>query len=135
MSSVDNRRPSDGAPIQDRRRKTDWVSYMATILSFVSWAVAFVVWAVLDMAAPDQESAFTRKFGVEVRQYWDDTLLPIAFWLLVAALCICVSAFIFNMLRKRRKTDKYKKSVIITGIGTIAGIILFISRFGDILFG
>jgi hypothetical protein len=82
------------------------------------------------MAQPEKEHMFTRMFGIQVRDYWDESLLPIAFILLVAALALCIAAFIFNMLRHRRKTDKYKLSIIIAGTGSAIGLLLFIVRFG-----
>ena len=117
----------------DRRKKDDWVTKTATILSVVSWVVAFIVWVLVDKAQPEKEHLFTRMLGFSVRDYWDESLLQISFMLLIASLCICVSAFIFNMLRKRRKTDSYKKSIIVIGAVTIIGVILFIIRFGDVL--
>ena len=54
----------------------------------------------------------------------------VAFFLLIAALAICVIAFFFNKARMRRKTDKYRKSVIIIGAITIIGVVLFLVRFG-----
>jgi len=115
---------------------------MATILSLVSWAVAIAVWIVLDTASPERErrfitSFFSSRFDVEpsVRDYWDMNLLPLAFGLLLAAIAICVGAFFFNKLRMRRKTDKYRKSIIIIGIITILGMVFFLIRFGGSLFG
>jgi len=122
---------------QERRRKADWITKMATILSLLSWVVAIAVWAVLESASPEREMTFITSFlretmGAEtrIRDYWDATLLPVAFWLLVLALAICVTAFVFNALRMRRKTDKYRKSIIIIGAITLIGIVLFLVRFG-----
>ena len=117
----------------DRRKRTDWVSNMATVLSVVSWFIAFGVWGLLDKAQPDKENFFSRALGLDVRQSWDTSLLQTAFFLLIAAFVICVLAFVFNMLRKRRRSDKYKKSIIIIGGITLLGIILFIVRFGPYL--
>ena len=122
---------------QERRKKVDWVVRMASILSFVSWFVAFGVWIVLGQAQPEQENMFTRGLfnirAITVRNYWDTRLLPIALGLLIASLCICIIAFLFNMTRMKRKTDKYRKSIIVIGIITIAGIVAFVIRFGKFL--
>lgn len=103
---------------------------MATILSFVSWLVAVGVVLVLDQAKPEKHHLFTRMFGVDVREYWDTAFLPAAFTLLIASLAICIIAFIFNMFRLKRRTDKFKKSIIIIAAITILGIVFFIMRFG-----
>ena len=118
----------------NRRKKADWVTKMATILSFVSWVVAFVVLIVLDRAQPEKHHLFTRFYNTEVREYWESPLLSVALMLLIAALAICIFAFIFNMLRMKRKTDKYKKSIIIIGGVTVIGIAFFLFSFGSLIF-
>ena len=129
MDVDEKARPERASNSTDRRKKADWVVKLATILSLVSWVVAFLVWVVLDRASPEKEQLFSRYFDIAVRDYWNTSLLPVAFALLVTSLCICIFAFFLNMLRMKRKTDKYKKSIIIIGVITIVGIVLFIIRF------
>ena len=114
---------------------------MAAVLSAVSWVIAFAVWFVLDRAQPIKETFLTRASinaedgsKVEFSAEWNESLLMAAFVLLIASLVICIIAFIFNMLRKKRKTDKINKSVIIIGCITAAGLALFLNKFWDYLF-
>jgi len=136
MSGFNRQKFGKEQNFKDRRRKVDWVVRMATALSFVAWAIALAVWIVLDRASPEREVGWVTSIGrargteIMVRDYWDSNLLPIAFILLLSALAICVIAFFFNKARMRRKTDKYRKSVIIIGSITILGIALFLLRFG-----
>ena len=132
MSVDEKPRVRAASEFVERRKKVDWVVRMATILSVLSWIVATVVLFVLDRAQPDKEHMFTRFFSIAVRDYWESPLLIVAFILLIVSLCICIFAFVFNMLRMKRKTDKYKKSIIIIGVITILGIVFFIFRFGII---
>jgi len=131
-----NKRPDDrlntraSSEFNERRKKSDWIIKMTTVLSALSWIVAFIVWIVLDRAVPEKENMFTSMFNVAVRDYWESSLLPIALALLIVSLCLSIFAFVFNMLRMRRKTDKYRKSVIIIGVITIIGIVFYIIRFG-----
>jgi len=133
MSNDEKLRDREGSEFVERRKKVDWVVRMATILSVLSWVVASAVLFVLDRASPEKEHMFTRMFGVTVRGYWETPLLSIALILLIGSLGICIFAFIFNMLRMKRKTDKYKKSILIIGSLTILGIVFFIIRFGILL--
>jgi hypothetical protein len=110
---------------------------MATALNLVAWAVGFAVWIVLEAASPERDMRFISSLlqvhfdsEVVVRNRWDTTLLPLAFGLLLAGLGICVLSFLFNKMRMRRKTDKYRKSIFIVGGVTIAGIVGFLIRFG-----
>jgi len=119
----------------DRRKQADWVVKAAATLSVIAWLVAIVVTFVLDFASPERVDFFTHQWGGDVRTYWNDGLLPVAFVLLILSFLCCIAAFIFNMLRMRRKTDKYRKSVIIMGVVSFGAIVFFLVRFGGILFG
>ena len=131
---MDERDRSGGESFAERRKKVDWVVNAATVLSIASWVFAVGVWLILDAAAPRQGTAFTDFFGATPRLWWDVTLLPWAFAALVTSVLSCVLAFFFNMARMKRKTDKYRKSVIIMGCVSIIGLILFLINFGAFIF-
>ncbi|MCL2456048.1 MAG: hypothetical protein FWD19_00690 [Defluviitaleaceae bacterium] len=124
---------SRGGSFHERRKQADWVIKLASVLSLISWLTAFVVWVLLDIAAPDRMNAQIGAFGPGSSS-WNETLLPITFFLLIFAFCSCVAAFIFNMMRMRRKTDKYRKSIIIIGVMTLVGLVAFTLQFGSVLF-
>jgi hypothetical protein len=120
------------APFVERRIKDDWVINAATLMSFTAWLVGFIVWAVLDRASPEREHVFMRIHNVAPRDYWDVAFLEIAFILLLISLGTSVIAFVFNMLRMRRKTDTLRKSIIIIAGVTIVGLVAFLMRFGAV---
>lgn len=126
--------PSRGDSFQERRRQADWVISAAAILSLISWIVAFSVLLVLELAAPEQENFFTHTFNGTVRATWNETLLPLAFVLLIFAVIACAAAFVFNAMRMRRKTDKFRKSIIIIGLMTVVGLVAFTIRFAGYMF-
>jgi len=140
MSDFDRIRSMGSSDYQERRRKVDWVVKMATILSLVSWLNAIAVWFVLDFASPERETFFSSLarsnrtiFGSQetvIRTEWDGPLVLIAFIMLIVSLAVCVAAFFFNKARMRRKTDKYRKSIIIIGAATIVAIVVFLFTFG-----
>jgi hypothetical protein len=117
----------------ERRRQADWVVKMATILSLTSWFIAIMVTLVLEYAAPERENLMSAIFEITVRTEWNQALLPVAFGLLVLSLITCIAALIFNMLRMRRKTDKFRKSIIIIGLLNFVGIIAFMIQFAPYL--
>ncbi|MCL1843956.1 MAG: hypothetical protein FWF79_09090 [Defluviitaleaceae bacterium] len=129
-----NEKTERSGSFHERRRQADWVVNGAAILSVLSWIVAFTVLLVLEMASPDGMEGFTRTFGGIPETTWNYTLLPAAFILLIFALISCIAAFIFNAMRMRRKTDKYRKSILIIGAFTFVGLIAFTVRFGSQLF-
>ena len=123
---------------KNRRKQADWVVNSAAALSVVSWVVAFFVVLVLDIASerpamPGLQSWLGASPAPAITQ-WNATILPIGLILLVVSFLCSVAAFMFNMMRMRRKTDKYRKSVIIMGLITLAGIIAYVIRFGTYIF-
>jgi len=120
--------------LRNRRLKPDWVVNAATVLSIISWIGAFAVWLIIDQASPVRTQFFETFTGTtHFAQQWNTSLLPTALVLLIVSFVTCVIAFFFNMMRMRRKTDKYRKSIIIIGVITLIGIAAFIMRFGPYL--
>ncbi|MCL2576649.1 MAG: hypothetical protein FWE27_01170 [Defluviitaleaceae bacterium] len=121
-----NERGRGGGSFQERRRQADWVINAATVLSVISWLVAFFVLTVIQMAAPERRNFLSEvNIGAAARTTWDATLLPFAFGLLVLSVLASIAAFIFNAMRMRRKTDRYRKSILIIGALNIIGLFAF----------
>ena len=126
---------------KERRKKKDPVSRMATILCLGAWAVMIAVWVVLETASPDREmmfinSFFEAQFGVagQGRARWNYSLVYTAYILFLVSLGACAIAFVLNMMRMKRKGDKYKKSIfVIFGI-TVIAFIFFLIQHGSVLF-
>ena len=120
---------------RERRRKSDWLVKAAILMSVLALMSLFAVWIVLDYAAENRANFFNYYFGVEVPENpLTYTLIPIAYGLLLATLGICVIAFVFNKMRMRRKTDKYRKSIFIIGGITIVALVLFLINFWNVLY-
>ena len=124
---------SDSAKeFNERRKKSDWLVKASIYMSASAWVVLFAVWCIMYMAAEYQPGIFNIFLQVDVpRNPLTQTLLPIAFTLLLFSLAICILAFLFNRLRMRRKTDRYRKSIFIVGGITIIALIAFLMNFGS----
>ena len=139
ISDLINKR--DNEERRERRKKKDPVSRMATILSLGAWAVMIAVWVVLETASPDREmmfinSFFEAQFGVagQGRARWNYTLVYTAYILFLISFGACAIAFVLNIMRMKRKGDKYKKSIfVIFGI-TVIAFIFFLIEHGSVLF-
>jgi len=126
---------------KERRKKKDLVTRMATILSVGAWAVMIAVWVVLETASPDREmlfinSFFEAQFGVagQGRARWNYTLVYTAYILFLVSFGACAISFVLNLMRMKRKGDKYKKSIfVIFGI-TVIAFIFFLIQHGSVLF-
>ena len=126
---------------EERRRKADWVTKMATILSIVAWMIMIAVWVVIEFASPDTEMRFISSIfeahhgtAASIRARWNYTLVYAAYILFIVSIAICGVAFVFDKLRKRRKTDKYKKSIFVIAGITIIAFVFFLLRFGYLIF-
>ena len=133
----DNNRRSDNqtprtAQIERRRRK-DWVSKSIGIISGIGWVLSIVSLLLLETASPDKSNFFSRFLGAPVRGSWNSTVLMISFVSLVTVFAACALGMVFNILRHRRKSDRFNRSIIILGIASIIGIALFLVRFGSYL--
>jgi len=118
---------------QERRRQADWVIKAASILSFISWLVAVAALFVFEIASPDRINV-SGVMGGTTRIAWNTALFPVTFILLILSVLSCITAFIFNAMRMRRKTDKYRKSIIIIGALSLIGLVAFTLRFSTYLF-
>ncbi|MCL1987334.1 MAG: hypothetical protein FWG64_05115 [Firmicutes bacterium] len=119
---------------EERRKQADLVTRLATILAIVSWLIIIVAFVLIDTASPVQENLLTRLFAEDgVRTVWDINFIRATIVLLVISFIVCVAAFLFNKMRMRRKTDHYKKSIIISGfINLIAIVVLIIVFWADL---
>jgi len=128
---------------KDRRRKPDWVSRLATILSLCAWCIMIAVWVVIDTATPDRGMQFTQTFfqlhfgtdaagAMSTRTNY--TLVYAAYILMLVSMGTCFIAFILNKMRMKRKSDKYKKSIFVIGGITLIAFIAFMIRFWSVLF-
>lgn len=120
-------------PVNDRRRKKDWVSRAVPIISIIGWAIALVSLFLLDRASPPQDNFFARFFGLTLRTAWNTSLLRMALFFLILVFVVCIVGFFLNMTRMRRKSDKYNKSIIALGVVALLGIIYFLIQFGGLL--
>ena len=119
---------------RERRRRADGLVKGAIIMSFVSWGVLFAVWIVLYFAGVVGNYGNTPINIITdspANQRITYTLLPIAYAMLLLAIASCLIAFLFNRMRMRRKTDRYRKSIFITGGITILALIAFLLNYGS----
>ena len=119
---------------EKRKKQSDWVINTASVLSFLAWLATIAVWFFVDKASPDQHGfahGLTDHDYYNLRTTWNTTLLWSGLGFLIASLGLCVLAFMFNMTRMKRKTDKYRKSIIIIGIINVIALVAYILVYGQ----
>lgn len=118
----------------ERRKRRDWVTRAISIISIAGWVLAISALLFLQTASPQGADMFTINSRTVLKSSWNTNLLRIILVMLIVVFVACAFGFCFNLLRHKRKTDRYKKSIIILGLISIAGIALFLLVFGGLLF-
>jgi len=112
--------------IEDRRKKPDALCKWLEIASIAVWIILFCVLIFLEDARPQIETFFDRFFEIKVRDAWDYNNLDTAFYLLVFLLLFSAFSIFLNSKRLKRSTDRIRKSFIISLIGSVIGIIIYL---------
>ena len=110
--------PPSGRRYSERRRGKDWITRCIEILSGVSWVAIIAIIVSVGFATPQGgggEWALTRMLGMTVMTRTNYYYYDVARYLSLATFLLCLFGFVFNMLRRRRKTDRFRKPLIVFG--------------------
>jgi uncharacterized membrane protein len=120
-------------PFVEKRRRRDWATQAITIFNLAGWGFAIVTAMLLSQAQPGRENFITRVLNITLPNVWNRRLLWISFIMLIAAFASCVTGFVFNMMRHRRKTDRFSKPLVVLGVISAITIAIFLMRFSVFL--
>ena len=133
LVSAEIPRGKDGLPRRERRKKrSDVFINAAAVSSVLAWVAIVIALPILLEARPSSGVtifATLLQFAVEPTN-WNNSLLRTVFVLLISALGISALGIALNLLRHRRKTDRFRKSLFISGGVSLAGLIVFVITLG-----
>jgi len=109
-----------------RRKGPDAVIKAVWWIVGISWLLIITALLIASEAQPKFETFFDRMVKIPVRNYVDRNLLQNAFYVLLLNLLVCITGFVLNLLRHKRKTDRISKSIIVLGVITLAGILWYL---------
>ena len=113
---------------RDRRQGQDFLVKCLTFTVMLSFTLVFIIFILLLMPKTSDQIMFFRKYNLNPDMPWERSFLNYAFILLIIQLFISSSGVILNIVRGKRRNDKFHYSlmifIIISLIGII-GIILF----------
>jgi len=121
--------PENRLGFTDRRKGPDILLKLITWISFIGWVLIVGVLAIISKAGPQTATFFDRLLETRIRGTWDYELMQYAFYLLIVMLVLGLTGLAMNSRRHRRKTDRYRLSLIIMTIFSLAGIILYLLTF------
>lgn len=109
----------------DRRRGPDTLVKWVKWSGIVSWILVSVILFVTLVAKPDFESYVDKSFHIKLQTNWDTNMMQYVFILMVLLFFFCMISIGVNIMRCRRKSDKFNKTLILNAIAAFIGIVLF----------
>jgi len=111
---------------EERRIKADILCQWLEISSIVAWVALLVAIILWQSASPQTETLLDRFFGVKRSSSWNYGLLNIMFYVLAFLFAFSAVSILLNLKRLKRKTDRIRFSFIISIIGSLIGILIYI---------
>jgi hypothetical protein len=113
------------AEIKNRRRGPDRMVRMITMFSIASWVMIFVALLVYQVTFGSFGS-----YGSIRRTLLDfSTGLIMAKVLLFLNFLLCIWGMAMNMMRNKRKSDRFRASLVISALVSLAGFVLMMIVF------
>jgi hypothetical protein len=115
---------------KERRKGPDVLLKAISIITGITWFVILLIFAIVSYAKPQIETRFFNNlFKVPIESEWNKTLLPFAIIMLASCVIICLVGIVINATRHKRRTDRFNKSLIFFGIGSLIGLIYLMSKY------
>ncbi len=131
--SDQNQPPAGERVWVERRRGKDWITRGIEILSGVSWIAIIAIFVSVGFATPQGGGgswALSNMLGQTVVSTPNYYYYGVARYLSLATFLLCLFGFVFNIFRHKRKTDRYRKSLIIFGAVSLISFIYWTIRLG-----
>jgi hypothetical protein len=109
------------AAIKNRRRGPDTMVKMITAFSICSWIVIVAAFSIYQMSNPSGSYNSVRNSLLKF-----ENGIIIAKVLLFLNFLICVWGMVINMARNKRKSDRFRLSLIVSCIISLTGFILMV---------
>jgi hypothetical protein len=107
----------------NRRRGPDTMTKAIGIFAGISWLLVLIVFILNTYAKPRVATLFDKRYGVSINQNMDTTLLMYANIALALVVAVCFTGIMINMIRHKRKSDRFSKSLIFFGLGSLIWLI------------
>jgi xanthine/uracil/vitamin C permease (AzgA family) len=110
----------------ERRRKPDGIVKFVTIVSAIGWIMIIICSILIIYAKPEHTNMFYEMFNINIKDYWNYSLLNFVFILLTFLFALSLIGIMMNAMRQRRKIDRMNKSLIFQAIMSVIGMILLL---------
>jgi len=107
----------------NRRRGPDFVIKVINGIAGFAWICIFLIFVFVAMAKPKLQG-FSRGMGA-ITGGWDTSWLDVVFFLLVFLVLLSVIGITFNFMRMKRKSDRIRATLVLSGVLAFIGLIGF----------
>lgn len=113
----------------DRRRGPDFWFKSLRWFAVGSWLIMFLALIFFAIAKPEETTFFDRQFNVKRESASNLTLISVIFYFMITGFCLSITGFFINLKRLRRKNDEFRISLILVGLISFGGILLYLFVF------
>ncbi|KUO73638.1 MAG: hypothetical protein APF77_24535 [Clostridia bacterium BRH_c25] len=110
----------------DRRKGPDTLVKWVRWSGIISWILVSAALFIALVAKPGFESYMDKSLYIKLNNTWDTDMLLYAFLLLVVLFFFCMISMGINLMRCRRKSDRFNKTLIVNAAAALIGIILYL---------
>ena len=109
--------------VNNRRRGPDTLTKVIGIFAGISWLLILTVFIFYVNSKAREASLYDMRFSVANSFQGDPSLLMYANIALVLVTIVCFIGFMINISRHKRRKDRFSKSLIFFGIGSIIWLV------------
>lgn len=113
----------------DRRKGPDKLVKWVMLSGTISWILISIILFVTLIAKPGFISYMDRSFHIKLQSNWDEYLMKYVLLLLVFLFFFCMISIVINLMRCRRKSDRFNKTLILNTVAAFIGILLYLFFF------
>ncbi|MBU1864610.1 MAG: hypothetical protein KKH94_13195 [Candidatus Omnitrophica bacterium] len=112
----------------ERRKGPDVLMKSLSWIGGVGWLLMLGAMIILHVAKPKTKGFFDRYYHITkgFRPNWDTELTRYIFYIMIVGLCLSVIGLIINKTRHRRSDDTYRINLMVIGVISLMGIIIYL---------
>ncbi|GAB4370567.1 MAG: hypothetical protein Kow0042_12870 [Calditrichia bacterium] len=110
----------------DRRKGPDLWTKSLRWLAVFGWLILFAALIIVGITKPETVTFFDQKFQFYKAGTENPLLTRIIFYLMILGLLLSLMGVFINLKRLRRRDDEYRLSLILLGLISLSGIIIYL---------
>ena len=113
----------------DRRKGPDALVKWVKWSGIISWLLILLILFITLIAKPGFESYMDKSFHIKLQSDWNTDMMQYVLLLLVLLFVFCMISIGINVMRCRRRSDRFNKTLILNAAAAFIGILLYLLFF------